>query len=381
MFQSFSTLIQQRQNRARVCRVVVFGLVFLSVSIIHQQWWRLSLFWSQNSASNLSGRSFELANRKNNQDSSATAVFRIMQIADIHLGEAEYKAWGPEQDRKTWVALDRLVKAEGAENIDVLILSGDQLTGNNVFANATAYYKILAQKLSVYGIPFAMIFGNHDDAPFEYEGADGQIHKITAKTSRRQLVDALGSFDLSLTRAGPSDVFGVSNYWLDVWLNDSDVGSRIAFFDSGGGSLEQQVNTSQLDWFIETNSRNDLPVVVFSHIPTSEFFFDDTCQGDKNEGVATLSYDAGFIDTLQAAKNVHFVGVGHMHGNDYCCPLANQSILHLCFGRHSGYGGYGRWERGARIYELSVTNKSRFSWMSYVRMESGQIQDIYVPKF
>lgn len=375
----------RHQDRARrVCRLVIFGLVVLmTMAIICRQGWRLMSFSLRAPASNPAGHAIRLSYRIHPQDSAdsanPTAIFRIMQIADIHIGEAEYKAWGPEQDRKTWIVLDRLVEAEGADNIDLLILSGDQLTGNNVDANATTYYRKLAEKLSVYGIPFAMIFGNHDDAPFEYRGADGEIHRRPAKTSRRQLVHALGMFDLSLTRGGPSEIFGVSNYWLDVWLNDTALGTRIVLFDSGGGTLEQQVNQSQLDWFVETNYPTDLPVIAFSHIPTNEFIFGQTCQGDKNEGVATVSYDAGFTNTLQAAGNVHFVGVGHMHGNDYCCSLANQSMLHLCFGRHSGYGGYGHWERGARIYELSFAHGSHFSWMSYVRMESGGTRDIYVP--
>jgi hypothetical protein len=36
-------------------------------------------------------------------------------------------------------------------------------------------------------------------------------------------------------------------------------------------------------------------------------------------------------------------------GNAWCCAL---NRLQLCFGRHTGYGGYGDWARGSRIVRL-----------------------------
>eukprot|EP00977_Amphora_coffeiformis_P026095 scaffold24048_cov194-Amphora_coffeaeformis.AAC.6 len=416
-------------------------------------------------------------NNKNNNNKNHTHqwTFRILQIADIHLGEAEDTAWGPEQDRKTWIALDRIVAAEqqqqqnqGGSGIDLIVLSGDQLTANNVDANATLYYQQLAGNLTVRypHIPFAMIFGNHDDMPFETKKKNeinGTIVKHwPAKTTRRQLVQALQAVspkNNSLTRAGPQSVFGVSNYWLDLWVNnDNDnnndnnnndttktttmmtLGARILLLDTGGGMLPQQIHPTQLDWMVTSNQNppssissssssssssttayNDNnktiplrllpPVVAFAHIPTIDFAAvvagggPSSCRGERNEGIMNVSRDAGLVDTfIHAMGNVHVLAVGHMHGNDDCCPArttknattttttttttthhhhptssSNSSLLHLCFGRHSGYGGYGHWERGARVYELTLTDDLQFSWTSYVRMESGKIQDVYVP--
>ena len=79
--------------------------------------------------------------------------------------------------------------------------------------------------------------------------------------------------------------------------------------------------------------------------------------------------------------NVHFLAVGHNHGNSYCCPTSrNNGVLSLCFGRHSGYGGYGNLDRGARVYELSVdTENGYFSYKSWVQMESGDVTEMYIP--
>ncbi|KNC87744.1 hypothetical protein SARC_00178 [Sphaeroforma arctica JP610] len=84
-----------------------------------------------------------------------------------------------------------------------------------------------------------------------------------------------------------------------------------------------------------------------------------------------------------ADAGIKLVAFGHNHGNDFCCSATidgqeqhkdsmSTRQLGLCFGRHSGYGGYGekRWAKGARVYELdlSVTHVA-----THVRLEDGTI--------
>lgn len=59
--------------------------------------------------------------------------------------------------------------------------------------------------------------------------------------------------------------------------------------------------------------------------------------------------------------------MGHNHGLDWCCPYKK---LWLCFARHTGYGGYGSWARGARVLEI---NQKPFSLKSWIRMEDGSV--------
>lgn len=61
------------------------------------------------------------------------------------------------------------------------------------------------------------------------------------------------------------------------------------------------------------------------------------------------------------------VFVGHNHGLDWCCP---HKKLWLCFARHTGYGGYGSWARGARIIEVSQQPLAIKSW---IRMENTDV--------
>ena len=304
--------------------------------------------------------------------SNETWKFKILQIADIHLGEAEDTDWGSEQDRKTWVVLNKLISQEAP---DLIVLSGDQVTANNCDGNATEYYRLLGQFLSTYGIPWATIFGNHDDMDFEIPGTN--LTK-PAKYSREDLLEVDQSFALSRTQEGPSNVFGTSNYVLDISMHDRPA-ARVYLLDSGGGALPKEIQQNQVEWLTKQFSFSpQLPAVAFQHIPSKDFFFDDTlCQGlDGDGGFEPVDYDAGIARTLSHSGHVHFLGVGHNHGNDYCCPYSDTK-MHVCFGRHSGYGGYGSWERGGRVYELTIHEEDQHAlhWKSWVRLESGTIED------
>ncbi|CAB9499246.1 inactive purple acid phosphatase 16 [Seminavis robusta] len=353
------------------------------------------------------------------QGQSHQQSFKILQLADLHFGEASDTDWGPQQDINSLNVLDSVIPLEQP---DLIILSGDQITANNIDQNATAVYRRICDKLQHYGVPWAMIFGNHDDAPLEVDDSQDETKIIVtpARTSREDLFHVDHSFaPLSLTRRGAESVFGVSNYVLDVFYNGSGTGNshsntvalQLLFLDSGGGTLPKQLLANQVDWFHQRRKHHQgIPMVAFQHIPTKEFEYDgNTCQGMQDDGVDALSPDANMVDALLNDGNVHFLAVGHQHGNDYCCSYQSSSSnndnndngnnLHLCFGRHSGYGGYGSWDRGARVYELYLNNNNvagvtgggeeesdadeeqepTFTWNSWVRMESGDVQDEYNP--
>lgn len=80
------------------------------------------------------------------------------------------------------------------------------------------------------------------------------MKKLSAKTNRSQLVATDQQFTLSLTQEGPNHVFGTSNYWLDVFIPESEnenrniVGARILMLDSRGGSLEEKIDLTQIDY-------------------------------------------------------------------------------------------------------------------------------------
>lgn len=235
--------------------------------------------------------------------------FRVLQLADLHLGEAENTDWGPEQDRKTFRALNSLI---GYEQPDLIVLSGDQLTANNVDQNATAYYNRLATFLEAFQIPYCLIFGNHDDMDLETK-VNGTKAKHPAKTSRRQLVRSDRRHKYSLTQEGPLSVQGVSNYVLNVYDSRSKVRLQIILLDSGGGSLPQEILLTQLRWY-KTVRQFDVDAIAFQHIPTEQFrFSNSSCSGFQGEGgIAPLENDpANEMDFFKENDpKLHVLSVG-----------------------------------------------------------------------
>lgn len=342
-------------------------------------------------------------------NNNGASSFRILQLTDIHLGEDEWTDWGPEQDQKSFAVIKKLLQYEQP---DLIILGGDMLTAENIDQNATAYYQMLINVIQSAAIPnysgsestdnswqpiWAMLLGNHDDRPFIHR--NGTVNE-KAKTSRATIWDTDRSYQNSVTGqcgipsnnyvhkdlTGSKHVFGLSNFYIPIYHNDAnpkDEAARVYIFDSGGGSIDKRIDSSQIEWFKAISHKSQLPSFAFQHIPTDSFYWQDNiCSGMHQDGVATVSSDAGLVDALVESRSVYVLGVGHNHINDYCChPNSSSALLQVCFGRHSGYGGYGSSEsRGARIYEMVLQpskseNKENHevSWSSWVRLETGEV--------
>jgi hypothetical protein len=178
----------------------------------------------------------------------------------------------------------------------------------------------------------------------------------------------------------PDDVYGVSNYVLDVTLQESP-GLQVLLLDTGGGTIPEELDATQLDW-LSTVRHVGTPGVAFQHIPAKEFeAFSDNgkCVGESNEGVYPPGDgDAGIANYLIKDGNVMFMSTGHDHGNFFCCPLEQFSV---CYGKHSGYGGYAQdLGRGVRMFEITADVKQNiFTYKSWIRMEDGTVEDEYVP--
>eukprot|EP00268_Persea_americana_P002587 TRINITY_DN10798_c0_g1_i4.p1 TRINITY_DN10798_c0_g1~~TRINITY_DN10798_c0_g1_i4.p1 ORF type:complete len:204 (-),score=28.51 TRINITY_DN10798_c0_g1_i4:1422-1958(-) len=98
--------------------------------------------------------------------SSSSTTFKIALFADLHYGENAWTNWGPRQDIKS----DRVMSLVlDQEKPDFVVFLGDIITANNVpIANASFYWDQAISPTRKRGIPWATIFGNHDDAHFEW---------------------------------------------------------------------------------------------------------------------------------------------------------------------------------------------------------------------
>lgn len=225
----------------------------------------------------------------------------------------------------------------------------------------------------------------------------------------------------------------MTNYYLPIYPRKDTCRGICAplailwFFDSQGGApfqassdseqIPDWVDPSIVSWFrSESHSLTKrygkvIPSLVFVHIPPSAFL---TVQetllpnvGDESRFFPGLNddvplarqgdgwQDGPFMRGLREVKGVHSVYVGHDHGEGWCAnwPVEEGKGPHLCFCKHSGYGGYGNWKRGARVVKLGLDGlvegvvggggggkgggkgegKGEMEVETWVRMESGRV--------
>ena len=282
----------------------------------------------------------------------ADHTFNIVQIADVHTGEGE-ESWGPGVDQHTYVDLGRVLAAE--PSLDLAVFSGDMLTGLNVDANATAYWDRLVQVFDDARVPHTAILGNHDAEPFSGSGANQS--SPGAKTNRTELMRHDSALPRSYSKVGPARLLpAVSVYVVDVFPHAASPGEQpvlqLFHLDSGGGGMAEEVYAAQVQWFTETvrarrqTHNGSVPALVFVHIPLWEFQNaakagggGSSCFGDHDDGITPTTTNTGLFAALDEAPEVEAVFVGHDHCNDFCCQFGKRAV-DLCFGRHSGYGGY-----------------------------------------
>ena len=98
--------------------------------------------------------------------------------------------------------------------------------------------------------------------------------------------------------------------------------------------------------------------------------------------------DEPFMRAIAASGNgtgVIALFSGHDHGDTWCRTweagraLHNTSIpgtgVHICFGQHSGYGGYGTWTRGARLVRVTEASLQQAAAAAAAAAAATRIED------
>ncbi len=246
---------------------------------------------------------------------------------------------------------------------DLIVLTGDIIYGE-ADDNGTLWME-MCDRLDSYGIPWAAVFGNHDN-----ESAMGVLWQIEYLTACQH----------SLFRQG--DVTGNSNYNIVV-RQGGEAKYLLYFLDSNGCrqidhpgegiqadnpdlDLIQQkagIYPDQIDWMTESAEKifasagKRLPVMSFFHIPPKALenafteyygidvskekhveFDDDSDFGGVLEYSVKIDRDMAFFD---AAQSIGTVGMffGHEHVNDASVVYEG---IRLTFGLKTGTHTYWR---------------------------------------
>lgn len=151
-------------------------------------------------------------------------------------------------------------------------------------------------------IPFATIFGNHDD-----EGSS---------LTRTQQMELIESLPYSVSEAGPVEIDGVGNYYIEVLARGgSHSALTIYLLDTHAYSPDENkykgydwLKKNQIDWFKETaqglkKAHTGYTYIhmnlAFIHIPLPEYAIStNSRKGASREGVTAPSYNSHFRDAL-----------------------------------------------------------------------------------
>ena len=189
-----------------------------------------------------------------------------MQIADLHFSVGAGPCRDPSSpcDGGAYAYTESLVeRALDAEKPDLVVFTGDQLNGQGSSWDATSVLAKFAAPVISRRIPWAAVFGNHDD-----EDARGSGF-------RRDQVRLMQGLPYSLVQEGPEDIHGVGNYVLKIMSADASKTHLLTlyFLDSGAYSAGiidwfgflrpteyDYIHQNQIDWFLK-ESGVFLPVV------------------------------------------------------------------------------------------------------------------------
>ncbi|TKA76484.1 hypothetical protein B0A55_02878 [Friedmanniomyces simplex] len=337
---------------------------------------------------------------------TSNGTFQISIFNDLHFGENAWDTWGPQQDINS-------VK-------QLVVLNGDLITGENAYLeNATVKIDQIVAPLLARGLTWASTYGNHDS---QYNLSRHAIlqreHRWPNNARTQQMVFGNES--------------GVSNYYLPVYPSHPAAGGSeeepcllLWSFDSRGGFYFQQQNASGahigqpdwvdqsvVDWFEATKRdltrkyRKAIPSLAFVHIPTNASQaaqmgpgIDPSRQPGINDDYPDLAQqaqgwcedgsngpdcvyggqDIPFMRALTSTPGLMAVFSGHDHRDTWCYKwdslLPGMNVrgngVNLCFGQHSGYGGYGNWIRGSRqvlVTEAMLRQREVETW---IRLEKG----------
>jgi hypothetical protein len=221
---------------------------------------------------------------------------------------------------------------------------------------------------------------------------------------------------------------GVSNYYLPVygskchgrscepelllWFFDSKGGFYFQERDKNGGRVGRPdwVDVSVVQWFKQTNAllvaryNRTIPSLGFTHIPTNASLAlqeatpnpnrqpgtdDDKplaqqaqgwCPDGRDDGTCAYGgQDVPFMQAVTSTPGMVALFSGHDHGDTWCYKweslLPGMSVqgngINICFGQHSGYGGYGNWIRGARQVLVTEKKLKTLEIDTWIRLEDG----------
>ncbi len=292
---------------------------------------------------------------------SDDGLFKIVQFTDAHVRIDKSDEMSKTVDRLEWIIAE--------EQPDLVIFTGDVVTGRP----AVKAWRAILAPVAKSGIPFVVVYGNHDREQDLNESELAQL--ITAypnslnTTSDNRLADVAVEL---LARDG--DRVAAVLYCLDS--NDYSTVDGI----KGYGWID----FAQIDWYrtlsrayTEANGGQPLPAYAFFHIPLPEYA--EACaasekgmRGIRREEECAPEINTGMFAAMKECGDVVATFVGHDHDNDYIVPYYGVALV---YGHFSGDNTvYNHLWRGVRVIELREDERNFRTWIR--RRDNRKVDDV-----
>lgn len=290
----------------------------------------------------------------------------IMQISD-----AQDTQWV----RRSMIAM--LEKACDKVNPDLIVFTGDNILGNHLsdqrFGSGQRKltrkqeYKILKRALrhifripEERAIPFAVIFGNHDDRNSFTKDEQADIFRAYRMNKGCENTGKLcGTYRLPVYSSDDAKKL------LDLYMIDT------AYYDRENDKCMEEITPEAVEWFKSETAtaaeEGDANAVMFMHIPLKEAcdFVDvdkekrqvalrSDCIGKAGEPVTPIEEDNGFYDAVLENGKVSMIVSGHDHTNNFIGEkdgikfVATPAASFRCYGSKDS--------RGVRVFEIDENN-------------------------
>lgn len=316
---------------------------------------------------------------------NAAGKLRIMQVSDPQ--DMKYV-------RKAMVKM--LDNAYDALRPDLVLFTGDNILGNHlldarigdaqVAGGKSATFEIMRDSihnivapLEKRGIPFAMIYGNHDDRNDISKREQADIYRsykgcLPMNNSRNGLDDDTYNITV-LPSEGDKPLF-------NIWMLDS------AWYDKKEDVCYERIKPETVEWYKKTaaqlkelNGGNVVPSLMFLHIPLPEIenliepCMPDECgavkthkmgwcrlkpditRGVMSEYPSVLEDGAGLFDAVLECGDVKGIVSGHDHVNCFEGKYMGVDFIQTSC---ASFRCYGDETRGVRIFEFDERDPSEY---------------------
>ena len=237
--------------------------------------------------------------------------FKILCLTDIQLHD------GDTIDITKHIA-DTLVEREQP---DMIVFLGDLLNDSTEYSTVEMPKKVVSL-LDSYDIPWAPVFGNHDNDDYKPEGSK--------KYGGDEYLETLfAECDNCLYIHGPAEVQGSSNYIVNVLEEGSGkLVESLVFLDSYHSGLVQS-NTKfyedAIDYVKSLNNDVTPRSIVFDHVPITQY--GDAYTAAENDELHILSGcpgrnplfggDGSLFPAIKELGSTNVVVSGHDHENSF----------------------------------------------------------------